>query len=215
MGAIMPGKLHLSICASFTATLDRVQCVVQNGPYRRSRHYAGFPQPRALNRGNHPVQVSMSDQIVNPAIAAYLDAARIPLRLACDTHSGWPFVLSLWFLHEEGRLFCATTASARVVSYLQREPRCAFEVAADDPPYCGVRGQALARIDPARGEEILRRLLARYLGGDNSALARRLLARAHEEVAIVLTPVNLFTWNFSRRMQDVAPLRTKPCPPEA
>lgn len=157
----------------------------------------------------------MPDRIITPAIAAYLDEVRIPVRLACDTQSGWPFVLSLWYLHDGGDLYCATTDSARVVAYLRREPRCAFEVAADDPPYCGVRGQALARIDPARGQEILRRLLARYLGGDDSALARRLLARAHEEVAIVLTPVNLFTWNFSRRMQDVAPPRAKPCPPEA
>lgn len=152
--------------------------------------------------------------LITSAIAAYLDTVRIPLRLACDTYSGWPFVLSLWFLHEEGRLFCATPASARVVSYLRREPRCAFEVAADDPPYCGVRGQALAEVVPARGEEILRRLLVRYLGGEDHALAQRLLARAHAEVAIVLTPVNLFTWNFSRRMQDVAPLRDKPCPPD-
>lgn len=153
--------------------------------------------------------------LITPPIAAYLDAVRIPLRLACDTHSGWPFVLSLWFLHEDGRLLCATNASARVVSYLRREPRCAFEVASDDPPYCGVRGQARAEIVPQRGEEVLRRLLARYLGGEDSALAQRLLARRHEEVAIVLSPVNLFTWNFSRRMQDIAPLRDKPCPPEA
>lgn len=153
--------------------------------------------------------------LITPAIAAYLDAARIPLRLACNTQSGWPFVLSLWFLHEESRLFCATTASARVVSHLRREPRCAFEVAADDPPYCGVRGQALAEIDPARGEEILRRLLRRYLGGEDSALAQRLLARGQEEVAIVLTPINLFTWNFNRRMQHLAPSHAKPCPPEA
>lgn len=156
----------------------------------------------------------MTNPLITPAIATYLDAIRIPVRLACDTHSGWPFVLSLWYLHEGNSLYCATSDTAKVVEYLRRAPRCAFEVAADEPPYCGVRGQALAEIDPARGEEILRRLLLRYLGGGDSSLARRLLARSKQEVAIVLTPVNLFTWNYSGRMRDATPQRTKPCPTE-
>ena len=102
--------------------------------------------------------------------------------------------------------------NARVVSYLRRNPRCAFEVAADEPPYCGVRGQARAEIDPHRGEEILRRLLIRYLGGTDSSLAQWLLSRANQEVAIRLSPVNVFTWDYSQRMQDLAPSTVKHCP---
>ncbi len=100
----------------------------------------------------------MNSTPLTPGIAAYLEAVRIPLRLSCLTTSGWPIVLSLWYLHEAGRLYCATLATARVVEYLRREPRCGFEVGADQPPYCGVRGQARAEIDPALGQDAPARL---------------------------------------------------------
>lgn len=139
----------------------------------------------------------------------YLQTTIIPLRLSCLTASGWPVVLSLWYVYEEGGLYCATQAQARVVSYLQRDDRCAYEVAADQPPYCGVRGQARADIVPERGGEILERLLMRYLGDIDAPLARRLLAKRASEVAIRITPVNAFTWDYSARMAGTA---HKKCP---
>lgn len=137
-----------------------------------------------------------------PWVAAYLEAARIPLRLACASSSGWPCVLSLWYLPEDGRLWCATPARARVVRWLEREPRCGFEVAENDAPYRGVRGQGRARLDPARGDEILRKLLRRYLGGEDAPLARRLLARGEPELAIGIEVERLTSWDFTRRMTE-------------
>lgn len=149
-------------------------------------------------------------------IEGYLKAVRIPLRLACTTPSGWPAVVSLWFRYRDGRLYCATQRSARVVSYLQTDPRCGFEIAADAPPYCGLRGRAVARIDDRIGLEVLEQLLERYLGGTDNALARNLLAKADNEVAILLEPVKVFTWDFSDRMRDVVSpmleLAGKVCP---
>ena len=146
----------------------------------------------------------------------YLESVRIPLRLACTTESGWPMAVSLWFQYQRGRLFCATQKSARVVSYLLNNPRCAFEIAADLPPYCGVRGQAIARINDKIGASILEQLLLRYLGDIDNALARNLLAKSDDEVAIILEPVKIYTWNFSSRMQDINPrklnLADKVCP---
>ena len=146
----------------------------------------------------------------------YLDMVRIPLRLACTTESGWPMAVSLWFKYREGKLFCATQKSARVVSYLQNEPRCGFEIAADIPPYCGVRGQAIANIDDSIGGETLEHLLVRYLGNMDNPLAKNLLAKRKDEVAIVLKPINVYTWDFSNRMQVVVPqmlnISDKVCP---
>lgn len=136
-------------------------------------------------------------------VKTYLEQAKIPLRLACTTGSGWPMAVSLWFKHQNGRLLCATQKSARLVAYLQNDPRCAFEIAADLPPYCGVRGQAIASIDESIGGVILEQLLVRYLGGTDSVLGRNLVAKSENEVAIILKPVRIYTWDFSSRMQDV------------
>jgi hypothetical protein len=133
----------------------------------------------------------------------FLDAARIPLRLACKTKTGWPVVISLWFIHQDGLLYCATQRSAKVVDYLQNDSRCAFEIAGDQPPYCGIRGQAWARIDETLGAETLEKLLVRYLGDTNNDLAANLLAKSETEVAIVLDPIRVFIWDFSDRMENL------------
>jgi len=148
-------------------------------------------------------------------IEAYLDRIRIPLRLACATGSGWPVVVSLWFLYQDGRLYCATQRSAKVISYIQQDSRCGFEIAEEHPPYCGVRGQAIASINENIGAEILKQLLKRYLGGTDSHLAKTLLAKHETEVAIVLDPTRIYTWNYSKRMQDMiqpSNVQDKVCP---
>lgn len=137
-------------------------------------------------------------------IAADLAALRVPLRLACSNGEGWPVLASLWFLPEGDRLWCATPASAQVVRWLAAEPRCGFEVSTNEVPYRGVRGRAVAHLDPSRGDEILRRLVARYLGSDSTPFARWLLSRGLPEMAISLAPESLTRWDFSRRMQGGA-----------
>ena len=136
-------------------------------------------------------------------VKTYLEQVKIPIRLACATRSGWPVAVSLWFKHQNGRLLCATQKTARLVAYLQNDPRCAFEIAADLPPYCGVRGQAIAHIDESIGAMVLEQLLVRYLGGMDSKLAQSLIAKSENEVAIILRPVKIYTWDFSSRMQDI------------
>jgi nitroimidazol reductase NimA-like FMN-containing flavoprotein (pyridoxamine 5'-phosphate oxidase superfamily) len=142
--------------------------------------------------------------LVSAITKQYLRDVVIPLRLSCIAASGWPVVLSLWYLYHDERLYCATQETARVVGYLRHEPRCAFEIAADHPPYCGVRGQGMATIDTTAGVEILEQLLVRYLGSAETRLGKRLLAQSHNEVAIVIEPVKVFTWNYTSRMRDSA-----------
>jgi hypothetical protein len=132
----------------------------------------------------------------------FLERAKIPLRLAAIKPSGWPAVISLWFVLMDGKLWCATQSEAKIVSYVRAEPRCAFEVAPDQPPYRGVRGSANAVINEEQGEEILRTLLDRYLGGTDSPLAHNLLSKAEDEVAIEIRPVSIHTWDYRKRMES-------------
>jgi len=150
--------------------------------------------------------------MITPDVEQYLKAVHIPLRLACTTPDGWPVVLSLWFEYDQGRLYCASHAQAKVIAYLQENPRCAFEVAGDQPPYCGVRGQGHVTLDKSRGAEVLERLLKRYLGDLDNPLAQMLLSRRQQEIAIVIEPRNLFSWNFTRRMKETVGDVKKPCP---
>lgn len=133
-------------------------------------------------------------------IDAHLESTIVPLRLAYASASAHPQLLSLWFVWRDDALWCATSARARVVAMLEREPRCGFEVAPDAPPYRGVRGRGIATIDATRGAEILGLLVDRYLGTRESPFARWLLARATSEVAIRIEPSSFASWDFSTRM---------------
>ena len=138
----------------------------------------------------------------NDAIGAYLDASLIPLRLAVHDSTGSPWVMSLWFLYEDGAFWCATNAHAKLVSYLNNHAQCGFEVAGDTPPYRGIRGKGSARLVPERGGDILVRLLQRYAIDPESTLARSLLAKIDQEVAIQITPTRISSWDFTERMKD-------------
>ena len=147
-----------------------------------------------------------SSRFPDDQIDAFIAQSRIPLRLAVVDGSGFPIVLSLWFLYEDRQLWCATKASAQVIRHLTAQPRCGFEVAGDTPPYRGVRGKGLASLHPERGADILTRLLDRYAIVPGSKLATTLLAKSAEEVAIRIVPDRISHWDFSRRMTDaIAP----------
>ena len=134
----------------------------------------------------------------------FLRDVRIPLRIACNGASGFPVLASLWFVPVGGKLWCATQRRASVMSLLTRDPRCAFEVSVEMPPYRGVRGTGVATLHDARGEEILRVLIERYLTDEDSKLADFLLARVDQETAIAIEPQTFVSWDYRERMGAAA-----------
>ena len=132
-------------------------------------------------------------------VERFLEETVIPVRLATIGRSG-PLVQSLWFLHDNGSLWCATQADAVVVRRLTADPRCGFEVAADAPPYRGVRGGATATIVADAAGEVLPRLIERYLGEEPSPLGTWLMSRIDAEVAIRLDDLQVSSWDYSGRM---------------
>lgn len=132
-------------------------------------------------------------------IEAFLDETVIPIRIASAGRTS-PLVQSLWFLHDEGALWCCTQAEAVLTRRLTSNPRCGFEVSGDQPPYRGVRGTARAEILPTRAADMLPRLIHRYLGDSPGPLADWLMSRLDREVAIRLHSLRVTSFDFSSRM---------------
>ncbi len=132
---------------------------------------------------------------------AFLASYLAPLRLSAVAENGFPVICSLWFEYANGVLWCATHKSARIVELLSLNPKCAFELAPNEPPYFGVRGQALASVHKDDADKLLERLLDRYIGKRDTRLAKMLLKRRADEVAIRIDPQQLYGWDFRGRMQ--------------
>ena len=135
-------------------------------------------------------------------IEQFLADTRYPLRLACTGADGYPRVVSVWFSHVDGRLFCVSHRASALVGLLRDNPKVGFEVAPNEPPYHGVRGQGDAAVAEQGGAQMLENLLGRYLGGTESALARWLLSRSEDELLITISVKRWFSWDYRQRMTD-------------
>ena len=65
-------------------------------------------------------------------IDRFLDETRVPIRIAGSGPSGHPVMVSLWFVREGDKLWCATQRTSSVASILGRDPRCGFEVSVEN-----------------------------------------------------------------------------------
>ena len=137
-------------------------------------------------------------------IERFLQDTIIPVRLAFLAADGEPLIISLWYAYRDGCIYCASQQDARVIQHLRSSAAVAFEVAGDQPPYRGVRGQGRATLDAANGGDVLQNLVDRYLGDRDTEFARWLLGRADKEVAIVIRPDWVTSWDFSSRMPTQA-----------
>lgn len=128
---------------------------------------------------------------------------KIPIRLGCLKPSGHPLIISLWYVLIDKKIYCATQGTAKLVSYLRKNPNCGFEIAADKPPYKGTRGEGTVKIISERGPEILDVLIEKYLGKKESTLSKFLKQKASSEVAIEITPQKIFNYDYTQRMKDI------------
>lgn len=134
-------------------------------------------------------------------IEAFLGVADVPMRLAAHGANGFPILTPLWFVWMEGALWAAVQPSTAIGRALERDPRCAFEISRETPPYKGVRGRGHADVMP-EGLPVLRRLLDRYLGDGAPTFRKKLLAASQGEIALRIRPIALTSWDFSARMSS-------------
>ena len=128
---------------------------------------------------------------------------KIPIRISFMKSSGFPSVVSLWYTHADGKIYCAVQKTAKVISFIQKNPKCGFEIAGDMPPYKGLRGEGTVEILHDKGKEVLETLIEKYLGAKESTLSRFLRDNSKNEVAIEIIPQKIHSYDYSERMKDV------------
>lgn len=135
-------------------------------------------------------------------LANFIEASRTPLRIACNTASGFPLIVPLWFLFDGQAFWCVTHKDAKLLTHLKRDHRVGFEIANNEPPYAGARGHGEVELLPDKGAELLPKLLTRYFIREDSRLSQWLLSREDDEVAIRLAPRYINGWDYRQRMED-------------
>ena len=133
-------------------------------------------------------------------IETYLKSIVVPLRLSVNNKNGWPIVVSLLFLYEEGHILAASRQSSKIVEYIGANPRCGFEIAPESPPYFGVRGYGAATLSADQNATLLKRLADRYLGSQETPFRQWLVSTAKEETAISIAPRRWMSWDYRSRM---------------
>ena len=136
-------------------------------------------------------------------INRFVPDVKIPIRVGFVKSNDVPAVISLWYVCNGGKIYCAAQKTAKIVSYLQKNPICGFEIAADKPPYKGIRGEGTVQILNETGAYVLDLLIDKYLGEKESTLSKFLKNNSKTENAIQITPQKIFYYDYSERMKDV------------
>ena len=135
-------------------------------------------------------------------IEAFLKQTVIPIRISAISSKGWPTIVSLWFIFEDGCLKCASKETSRIIQLFENNPRCGFEVSGEEPPYFGVRGQGTVTLDRNLGPKLLPSLIDRYVDQEKTSFRRWLLLGKTEEVGIIINPKRFMSWDYRARMQS-------------
>jgi len=134
-------------------------------------------------------------------VEQFLREATIPIRLCARRPNDSLWLVALWYRYRDGRLECATGAGSDLVGFLRRNPEVAFDVSTNRIPYRGVRGSGTVTLAPDAEKTVLRSLLDRYVGRTDTPLGRELLRDDRDEVCITIDPEEVYSWDFSSRMQ--------------
>ncbi len=134
-------------------------------------------------------------------VQQFLESTKIPIRIAA-MDGGYPLICSVWHRYRDGNLRIVSHKRSKLANLLQQAGRCAFEIAPNDPPYCGVRGKADVVVSDEDAEALLKHLIARYLGNSNQGLANWLLGRVEDEIVFTLCPTWATSWDYGGRMEN-------------
>ena len=133
-------------------------------------------------------------------IDAFLSEAEIPIRLGVLLASGYPMVVSVWYLWNGEEFICATPENAPLAKALKSSLKCGFEVSNDNPPYFGIRGQADVTLVPDPSKTHLQMLADRYLKDRDPGLAKWLMEKPGQELCLRIKPHRMMSYDYRNRM---------------
>jgi hypothetical protein len=148
-----------------------------------------------------PANVQPKSDWALPEIEQFLIHQNTPMRIAVMDSQGFPMICSVWHQYNDGKIFAVAHKNSKLVKKLRQSPQCAFEIALNQPPYKGVRGQAVATIGEQSAGTQLEALLDRFIGDGYDQLRGFLNKRGEDERLITLTLGKISAWDFSPRMK--------------
>jgi nitroimidazol reductase NimA-like FMN-containing flavoprotein (pyridoxamine 5'-phosphate oxidase superfamily) len=134
-------------------------------------------------------------------LETFLTESTIPIRIATSRGDGSRWIVPLWYRYRDGTIEGATGTNADISGFLRTDDEVAFDISTNHPPYRGVRGTGTTSLSPDENKNVLESLITRYLGGTESSLAEWLLDDSRNETRISIQPTELYTWDYSDRMQ--------------
>ena len=126
----------------------------------------------------------------------------IPAHLATLDPTGFPRIVPLWFLWENGSFYLSSMQQSRHVQDLARDPHVSLCIAVEESqteagyrPFRQIMARGYAQVQPDPNAIWSRKLISKYITGQAGVLrAEREAGKSH--VVIVLRPERFLTTGF-------------------
>jgi len=133
---------------------------------------------------------------------ADLTALAIPAHLATLDPAGFPRVIPIWFLWEDGVFYLSSGPQSRHVQDLVRDPRAGLCITVEESqtetgyrPFRQIMVRGLAHVLPDTDASWARKLIGKYIPGE-AGMRRARLEAGKPHVVIVLRPERFSTTGF-------------------
>lgn len=128
----------------------------------------------------------------------FLQNQPLLMRIGIVHADGYPMVHPVWFIYENEKFLLVSERNSTKVRIMNKNNKVYFVVdnIAENGP-CGVRGRGVAKIvdDNSYAENIMRKMILRYMGSLAGTVAKKLMQSAKNSVVIEVYPKFLGTWH--------------------
>lgn len=150
----------------------------------------------ATNNPPTPVRPLTQQEIAD------LTSLAIPAHMATLDPAGFPRVIPIWFLWEEGIFYLSSGPQSRHVQDLTRDPRAGFCLTVEEGqtetgyrPFRQIMVRGYAQVQPDTDASWARKLIGKYIPGE-AGVQRAKLEAGKPHVVIVLRPERFLTTGF-------------------